>query len=164
MQVSKLSLSSNVQSQSSSKAQILRWMQEHPQHLTYTNTTRLAKMMTELPISISHIKHEINAMVNNQMISRYGTKYNSQFLINYLHKNIPPDVLAHAPQFEQEQVRKIKAGLGPRQELSTEGCIITHPEPDSKPEKAEPEQAKPEVKVENDGNNISVQVNINLRK
>lgn len=160
MEVSKLTMSDKLKRQTSTQHQILRWMQEHPRLCTNTNATRMSKLMHGVQGTAETKQQTIIKMVNTRILARFGTKFNARFLINYLHKDIPEDILARAPEEERKQVERIKEGLKATQELDREGCIV--PKAETKKEKEMPKIEAPQVDAKVDKNNLTITININL--
>lgn len=173
MEVSRLALSPELQKQTSTKTKILKWIQDHPNRSKNTNIAKLSREMqiTGTTYDTKHIA--LNQMVNNQMISRFGNKFNSNFIINYLHKDLPQEILENAPAHEKENIRIIKAEAEKnKQELTTEGIRVSKIEtqPNSTQEtktktgetdgKSKPQ---PQIEVSKKEKQISITININLK-
>lgn len=180
MHVSKLTLKPETAHQESTQTKILKWMQEHPNALNSTNSAQLARTMRISGVTTGTARQVVQKMVNNQVLERFGGKRRARYHINYLHKDIPADILASAPLEEQLRVKQTLGRLKPGQYLDDIGCTIT-PAPQT-PEKApeepteEPKQVAEEeadtptatkeiavpVKVEQDGSSINITINLTI--
>lgn len=122
----RLKLTRSVARQESTYTKILKWMQDNPGRCRNTNVSLLGRCMaSEVGVSVQTCKQYIQKMVNVQMVSRFGTKRNSQFLINYLHKDTPATIIENAPAEAKALVERIKAGMKPGQYLDSVGCVVT---------------------------------------
>lgn len=164
MEVSRLTLSDELKHQTATQTNILLWIQEHPRQCKNTNITKMAREMRSVTGSANTKKAIIRRMVDNQIITRFGTKFNSRFLINYMHRDIPQEVLENAPEEEKEHIRKIKKGLKHNQTLSPEGCVITKPnkQPEQTKETNMQTQSQPQVQTKVDKNKLTITINIQL--
>lgn len=156
MEVSKLTLSPKVKKQSSTQTQILKWMQEHPKRCKHTNISQLAREIPIVGLDALSRRTTIRNMVDNQMLTRFGGKRDAQFLINYLHKNIPQEVFENAPQEEQKLFKQTLEGIKRGKTLSPEGVLITKTE--TKKEKNE--HLQKEIKIEDKNKDIKISIDI----
>lgn len=82
--------------------------------------------MPNFGVSYDAKRIALTNMVNNQILTRFGTRFKARFLINYLHKDIPDEVLAKAPENERKEVERIKArALEENKKLTPEGVVVT---------------------------------------
>jgi hypothetical protein len=155
-------------------------MQEHPNALNSTNSTQLARTMRISGVTTGTARQVVQKMVNNQVLERFGSKRRARYHINYLHKDIPADILASAPLEEQLRVKQTLGRLKPGQYLDDIGCTITPAplSPEKTPEEPteEPKQVAEEeadtptatkeiavpVKVEQDGSSINITINLTI--
>lgn len=175
-----ITLSPEIRKQTSTVHKMLLWMQKNDGQLRNTNIKKLASTMVlsgEMSgHKLSSLCERMNYMLNNQMVYRYGGKRRATFRINYLHKDIPPDVIDGAPKSVQLDVKRTLAGVNEGQYLDDVGCIVT-PAPEAPKElkstdkpaseaPATPAETNQEiavpVKVERDGRSINITVTINL--
>ena len=180
----RITLSPKVARQRSTYSKILDWMQKNPRALNNTNAKQLANTMRLEGYKTKSIQLYIQRMVNNQMLQKYGGKKRATYRINYLHKDIPPEVLESAPLEERLSVKRQIGGMKQGQYLDDDGCIVTPPS--SKDEGTAPEEQKSQedqdtpveaesdkstdsfeanvpVKVTTDGKNLNITININLK-
>lgn len=121
----RVTLSPEVAYQESLEHKILRWIQSH-QWLVNSTSCRGIAICAKIPgYKTGTVQIAVQKMVNNQMLNRYGTKRKGRFRINYLHRDIPQDILDNAPIEEKAAVAKIKARLAENQHLDEVGCVIT---------------------------------------
>lgn len=176
----RITLSPRVAKQRSTYSHILSWMQEHTRALDNTNAKVLANSMSIEGVKPKSIQQYIQRMVNNQMLHKYGGKKRASYRINYLHKDIPPEVLESAPLAEKLSVKRQIGNMKSGQYLDDDGCIVT-PMPDFTPEEqksqedqstpAEAVEAKPAETIEanvpltvsSDGKNLNITINLNLK-
>lgn len=176
-----ITLSPETRKQTSTIHKMLVWMQNHEGQLNNTNIKHIARTMVLSDEMSGHkessLCERMNYMLNNQMVYRYGGKRRANFRINYLHKDIPPDVLDGAPKSVQLDVKRTLKGISEGQYLDDVGCIVTPAKPEepkevestdtpvseapAKPAETNQEIAVP-VKVERDGRSINITVTINL--
>lgn len=99
--------------QKSTEGRILEWMQANPKKTKNTNSTAMAAMTIADGVTGTKgsLRQKIQKMVNNQMLFRAGSKRRSNFVINYMHKDIPPYILESAPEEEKRRRAQIEAGL-----------------------------------------------------
>lgn len=155
-------------------------MQEHPRALNNTNAKVLANSMSIEGVKPRSTQQYIHRMVNNQMLHKCGNKKRATYRINYLHKDIPPEVLEAAPLEERMAVKRQLGSMKSGQYLDDDGCIVT-PMPDFTPEgqKSQEDQSTPAeaveatpaetieanvpVKVKTDGSNLNITINLNIK-
>ena len=184
MYVSKLTLKPETAHQESTQTKILKWMQEHPNALNSTNSAQLARTMRISGVTTGTARQVVQKMVNNQILERFGGKRRARYHINYLHKDIPADILASAPLEEQLRAKQTLGRLKPGQYLDDIGCIITPApqntgaqtplspeEPTEEPKQVAEEEADTPtatkeiavpVKVEQDGSSINITINLTI--
>lgn len=184
MYVSKLTLKPETAHQESTQTKILKWMQEHPNALNSTNSAQLARTMRISGVTTGTARQVVQKMVNNQVLERFGGKRRARYHINYLHKDIPADILASAPLEEQLRVKQTLGRLKPGQYLDDIGCTITPApkntgvqtplspeEPTEEPKQVAEEEADTPtatkeiavpVKVEQDGSSINITINLTI--
>lgn len=105
---------------------ILRWLQDNPRYLRDTSANSLAKSMSLARLgSEQNIRVTLYKMINNQMLTRVGTKRRSDFIINYYHKDLPGYILDRAPQEMKDRVRRMKENLKSDQRMTKEGVLVT---------------------------------------
>lgn len=158
MEVSKLTLSPKVQKQSSAQTQILKWMQEHPKRCKHTNISQLAREIPVIETDAINRRTIIRNMVNNQMLTRFGGKRDAQFLINYLHKNIPEEVFDNAPPEEQKLFKQTLEGIKKGKTLSPEGVLVTKTETEK--DTKENEHLQKEIEIEDKNKHIEISIDI----
>ena len=179
MNVSRITLTPETAHQESTQTKILRWMQEHQWALNSTNSAQLARTMRLSGVTTGTARQVIQKMVNSQVLERFGNKRRARYHINYLHKDIPADIIASAPLEEQLRVKQTLGRLKPGQYLDDIGCTITPaPQTPLSPEEPteEPKQVAEEeadtptatkeiavpVKVEQDGSSINITINLTI--
>ena len=158
MEISKLTISPQIAKQNSTQTQILKWMQEHPKRCKHTNISQLAREIPVTGVNALSRRTTIKNMVNNQMLTRFGGKRDAQFLINYLHKNIPQEVFENAPPEEQKLFKQTLEGIKRGKTLSTEGVLVTKTE--KKKETKENEHLQKEIKIEDTNKHIEISIDI----
>lgn len=176
----RITLSPKTRCQISTEHKILQWMIENENRLTNTNITQLARSMVlsgpTQGCQIQTLRVYINRMVDKQLIYRHGGKRRAQFRINYLHKDVPPDIIDRAPKSVQLEVKRTIKGVTEGKYLDDVGCIVTPPKPEAPkeedqstpaeevsdtPTETNTELAVP-VKVTKDGKTLNITININL--
>lgn len=176
MNASRITLSHDVAHQRSGYSKILSWMQEHPKQLRNTNAKRLAEAMTLDGYKTKSIQLYIQRMVNNQMLHKYGGHKRATYCINYLHKDIPREVLKEAPLEERLAVKRQLGSMNQGQYLDDEGCIIT-PAPEApkndkdqstpaeevEAKSAETNEVKVPMTVKRDGNTLNISINLTIK-
>lgn len=176
----RLTLSSKTRKQISTIHQMLLWMQKNERHLKNTN---IKGIVTAMSLSgdlegykSSYLAERINYMINHQMLYRYGGKRRATFRINYLHVNIPPDVLENAPKDVQLEVKRTIGGMKEGQYLDDVGCVVTpaaekpKEETEAKPAKEEsttpvetPQEILVPIEAKQDGKTLKLTINITLK-
>lgn len=175
MDVRKITLSPNIAHQLSTSHRLLLWMQNNERHCKGTNIAQLARTAA---MHLDHanfqtLRTTLNTMVNNQVLHRKGGKRKADFTINYMHKDIPSDVLEKAPLDTQKRVKQALVSMQEGQYLSDDGCIVTPgpEEPKEQPNEATPasqqdtpvEQViKAPLTVTKDGLTININLTIKL--
>lgn len=171
MEVSKLTLSDGLRSQTSTQHQILKWLQDHPTRCWSTNGAKLARAMQDIEVGYYRRHQVIQQMVQQGMLRRVGNKKVANFNINYYHADIPPDVLEKAPQEVRTRLGNITANLKDNQHIDKEGCLVTKTEtPQTKTKDEEPSQIPTEeqkpieanVNLDKNLNQLTITININL--
>lgn len=166
MEVSRLTLSPEVACQKSLKTKILLWMQDNPKNCLSTNIKKMAIQMRGIGGTQNSRATSMHQMINSQMINRFGTKHHSRFMINYLHKNIPKEVLENAPDEEKNRVREIKEGVKMNESISDEGCIIKKPakQPEEQTQQATQTTVQPEAiaRFTPNTNQLTITINLNI--
>lgn len=160
---------------------LLRWMTKNPIKTRYTSIPAMAKSTDHTQGTFQSRQQTLQRMIRNQVISRFGTRRRANYYINWLHKDIPSDVLALAPSDKREEVERVKSGLKPNQHLDDVGAIVTPAKKVASKQKplssskevtkipVEDKQidaetiAKAPIQVAKDNNgNLSISININL--
>lgn len=154
MEVSSFKLSDDLAHQTSTKTKILQWMQDNPALCKNTNASKLSRFIHIKGVKPETVHQEIHKMVNNQMLIRYGTKFSSRFIINYLHKDLPKEILDRAPNTEKDYVKRTNDYLKSNQTLTPEGCILTKP--------TKKQTVTPTVEATVDGKSLQLTITINL--
>lgn len=174
MEVSRLAISPELQKQTSTKTKILKWIQDHPTRSRNTNIAKLSREMIIPGADYNKKRTALISMVNNQLLSRFGNKFNSSFIINYLHRDLPPEILASAPEHEKENVKKIKAEAEQnKQTLTPTGIRTKQIEVKNnstqkqnininKETNMETSKPQPKVEVSKKQKQITITININL--
>ena len=174
-----ITLSPETRRQTSTIHKMLKWMQAHDRALSNTNIKQMSNTMAvELSgHKASSLAERMNYMINHQMVYRFGGKRRANFRINYLHKDIPPDVIDSAPASVQADVKRALAGIQEGQYLDDVGCKVTPAPKGPKEVNTEATPAKEEsdtptettdeiavpVKVKRDGDTLNITININLK-
>lgn len=154
---------------------ILKWIQDNPNFVRSTNITLLSNVIANNNgMKSNTVKINLQKMVNNQMLTRFGGKRHARFMINYYHKDMPGYILERAPQDIQDKVKAMKDNLQKDQHIDEVGCVVTEGnkevkevEEEVKEEpKEEEQQVVVPVKVEKDGQamNITITLNLNLNR
>ena len=94
--------------QPSIRHEVLKWMQEHPGDCQKTTYAKLANtiIIPNSGISTKSIKSAIAGMSHHNMIGYHGRQHSKRknIYINYLHPNIPKDLLESAPKPELKKL------------------------------------------------------------
>lgn len=101
--VSRFEMSPQLRRQESYITTILKWMQDNPEQLKRTTMSRMARTMklgNVTPQTEVHIRQTLHNMSTRGMLTYAGGKGRAKktFFINYLHKNIPKEIIERAPK------------------------------------------------------------------
>lgn len=90
---------------------VLKYMQEHPEICQKTNFKEMSTRMffPNLGITPKMIQSSLINMCHHNMIGYRGTAQarRKDIFINYLHSNIPKDILDSAPDISVEKAKKV---------------------------------------------------------
>ena len=97
MEVSKLTLSDELTHQTSSLTKALLWMEQHPKQCQNTNIRKIAKTISldkDRPLRMTTFSTEqlIYQLMRRGWITRNGNRFNSDFVINYGHPDLPKEL------------------------------------------------------------------------
>ena len=183
--VSSFKISPELQHQESYITTILKWMQDNPEQCKNTNYARMARTMTLGGVTRQKEKNIIFTLQN--MNSRGLIDYSGAprgrrktFFINYLHKNIPREIINRAPSNDikrhEELAGKsligVKHSIDQETQTETEAPTVESPvveQPTSEPKTVEdvavPTVPTMDVPIELDkmpNGNFTLQLNINF--
>lgn len=159
MEVSKLTISKKYAKQHSAVYVVLNWIQKHPQYCRSTNAVQIARFITRSadiegwrPTEKS-TQATIQRMVRNQMLDKVGSLKRATYAINYMHQDIPAEILAGAPEETRRRVEIVKKGLNSNQHIDEVGCVVT--ENNTEEEERAKEEPTEEVKDKEEAKDVS---------
>lgn len=168
--VSRFTMSPELQKQEAYSTKCLRWMQDNPEQCK--NTT-YARMGRTIALSGTTDQKERNIVMTLQnMASRGMITYNGAargrrktFFINYLHKNIPKEIIERAPKKDIKQHEDLagfklvdstpKTASEPEKSCS---CVSDAPAPVEPTEAVKPEPAVPVPQVQTPAMNVPIEL------
>lgn len=118
--VSKFEVSPQLRRQESYVTTILKWMQDNPEQMKRTTMSRMARTMklgNVTPQTEIHIRQTLHNMSTRGILTYAGGRGRAKktFFINYLHKNMPKEVIERAPEEDIKRHEEL-AGIKLRDE------------------------------------------------
>lgn len=106
--VSRFEVSPQLRQQESYMTTVLKWMQDHPEQTKRTTMSRMARTMklgNVTPQTEVRIRQTLHNLSTRGLITYSGGhgRAKKSFFINYLHKNMPKEILERAPK---EDIRR----------------------------------------------------------
>ena len=155
--------------QPSIRHEVLKWMQQHPEDCQKTTYAELANtiIIPNSGISTKSIKTAIAGMAHHNMIGYHGRQHSKKknIYINYLHPNIPKDLLESAPKPELKKVEKKTKIVD---EKKTEIVKPDNHGEGKKPEQPEPQPTNIEVPLDGEvlkqGFSLTLNINFTINK
>lgn len=153
---------------------ILKWMQEeqnkNPRAFKDTTAAAICNryVMAHPECASQTIQGIFVKLIRNNFIIKHKTGgFRATFRINYLHPNLPRDFVEKAPDDDKKFIQSVADRVAEKKEngenvsVTTDGTIVTKPEPTEEP-KPEVVQTSVPVSIEKDGKSFSITVNLNI--
>ena len=166
---SKFEISPELTRQEGRYVKVLRWLQNNKAQTRNTTFKQISEQALIPGLSTADILHSLQYLCRHQMITdnRTSNKGRKTIFINYLHKNLPQEIIEHAEEKDIDAVRK-QLGIQEAMKYKAPELAKSTETKQEKPVEKEPVEVKtPEITIDKDtiknGLSISFTINLNIK-